>query len=151
MPRSRLLSSLVLAFLATVATACSEKLDSGGTCPVLCPEQGVDIETVELSPVVVDTTLTGLVPRGTERFLLLAARGDTLETRGVLRYDSLVARTRRIGSDTTTFPIIKVDTAYVRIRIDTTALLAAANVTIDAYDVDTTGVADSATAPILPE
>ena len=149
MPRSRLLSSALLALVATVATACTEKLESGGACPALCPEQGVDIQTVELSPVILDTALTGLVPRGTERLLLLAIRGDTLETRAVLRYDSLFARTRRVGSDTTTYPVVKLDSAYVRFRVDTTALLDAATITIDAYDVDTTGVSDTASAPVL--
>ena len=149
MPRSRLLSSVLLALVATVATACTEKLESGGACPALCPEQGVDIETVEISPVVLDTALTGLVPRGTERFLLLAVRGDTLETRAVLRYDSLFTRTRRVGTDTTTYPIVKVDSAYLRFRVDTTALLDASSITIDAYDVDTAGVPDTASAPVL--
>ena len=149
MPRSRLHSALLLALVATVATACTEKLESGAACPALCPEQGVEIETVELSPVVLDTALTGLVPRGTERLLLLAVRGDTLETRAVLRYDSLLARTRRVGSDTTTYAIVKVDSAYLRVRVDTTALLGAASITIDVYDVDTAGVPDTASAPLL--
>lgn len=149
MPRSRFLTSVLVACLAMAASACSEKLESGGACPALCPEQGLDIETAELSPVVLDTALTGLVARGTERFLLLADRGDTLQTRAVLRYDSLFARTRRVGTDTTTFAIVKVDSAYLRFRVDTSALLDAASLTVDAYDVDTAGVPDTASAPVL--
>lgn len=149
MPRTRFPFFALLALVATLATGCTEQLESGGTCPALCPEQGVNVETVVVSPVVLDTTLTGLVPRGTEQYLLLAVRGDTLETRAVLRYDSLFTRTRRVGSDTTTFPIVKVDSAYVQASVDTTSLLGAESITIDAYNVDTSGVLDTAAAPIV--
>ena len=146
----RLLRSTFLLLGALVLGACTEKLESGAACPSLCPQRELDIVTAELSPVVLDTTVRGTVPFGTEPWLLLARRGDSVETRAVLRFDTLPNRARHAASgDTTSVAITKLDSAYLRIRLDTTGTVATAPITIAAYDVDTTGVPDTATAPLL--
>ena len=146
----RLLRSTLLLLGTLVLGACTEKLESGAACPSLCPQRELDIVTTELTPVVLDTTVRGTVAFGTESWLLLARRGDTVETRAVLRFDTLPRRARHSASgDTTSVAITKLDSAYLRLRLDTTGTIATAPITIVAYDVDTTGVPDTATAPLV--
>jgi hypothetical protein len=143
----RSLRSALALLVVVFGAACSEKLDGGGACPSLCPEPNLEIETVELTPVVLDTALARLTPLGNEPLLLLTTRGDTAETYAVIRFDTLPPRAGR-ERDTTTIAITKLDSAYLRMRLDTTSIIATAPITIDVYDVDTTDVADTATAPI---
>jgi hypothetical protein len=132
---------LVLAALAVVA-ACGEKLD-GGSCPVLCPEQILPVQEVVLDAVTLDTTLGNFPLLGTEPGLLLASFGDTLQTRGVARYDSLAKTYVENG---TTKDITAVDSSRIFIRIDTTAVNFTGDVTLELYDVDTTATDTNTTA-----
>ena len=143
----RSLRSALALLVVAVGAACSEKLDGGGACPSLCPEPSLEIETVELTPVTLDTALARLTPLGNEALLLLTARGDTAETYAVIRFDTLPPRAGR-ERDTTTIAITKLDSAYLRMRLDTTTIIATAPITIDLYDVDTSGVSDTATAAV---
>jgi hypothetical protein len=129
----RLFATAVL-FLSMLS--CSEKLDSSGVCPVLCPQIGDDVQNVILDAVVVDTTVPALSGLGTEPSLFLASRGDSLDTRVVLRFDSLPATFVPTGGTET--PLTTVDSAYVRLFLDTLSIKGAEPVTIEAYDVDTT-------------
>src|SRR3954469_137814 len=89
------LSSIMPRLLATAAlfcsiSSCSENLDSSGVCSVLCPPIGGNVQTVTLDgAVVLDTTVQSFSGLGTEPTLLLAQRGDTLDTRVIIRFDSL--------------------------------------------------------------
>ena len=58
-------------------------------CSVLCAPIGGDVQNITIDAVVLDTTVQALSGLGTEPGLLLAARGDTLDTRVVIRFDSL--------------------------------------------------------------
>ena len=144
------LSSLLPRLLAIAAlfvsiSSCSEKLDSSGACPVLCPPIGGDVQNLTLDAVVLDTTVQAFSGLGAEPTLLLAARGDTLDTRVVIRFDSLPTTFVAAG-DTTHRPISSVDSAYLQLRLDTLSIKGANPVTIEAYDVDTTANDTSTTA-----
>jgi len=145
------LSSFLPRLLATAAlfvliSSCSENLDSSGACPVLCPPIGGDVQNITIDAVVIDTTVPSLSGLGTEPGLLLAARGDTLDTRVIIRLDSLPATFIPAGD--TARPITTVDSAYLQLRIDTLSIKGAGPVTIEAYDVDTTAN-DTSTAAVL--
>ena len=145
------LSSFLPRLLATAAlfvfiSSCSENLDSSGACPVLCPPIGGDVQNITLDAVVIDTTVPALSGLGTEPALLLAARGDTLDTRVIIRLDSLPATFIPLGD--TARPITSVDSAYIQLMVDTLSIKGAASVTIEAYDVDTTAN-DTSTAAVL--
>ena len=145
------LSSNLPRLLATAALfvsvlSCSENLDSSGVCPVLCPAIGGEVKNITIDAVVIDTTVPSLSGLGTETGLLLAARGDTLDTRIIVRFDSLPA-TYKPAADTTQ-SIVTVDSAYIQFTLDTLSIKGAAPVTIEAYDVDTTAN-DTSTAAVL--
>jgi hypothetical protein len=146
------LSSLLLRSLATAAlflavSSCSENLDSSGVCAVLCPPVGGDVQNITLdAAVVLDTTVQSLSGLGTEPVLLLASRGDTLDTRVVIRFDSLPATFLPTGD--TARPITSVDSAYIQLRIDTLNIKGGGPFTIEAYDVDTTAN-DTSSAAII--
>ena len=61
--------------------ACSEKLEAGKSCPLLCPEQAITLLDTIIDAAVSDTTVTGLPSIGNEGYLMLASHGDTVETR----------------------------------------------------------------------
>ncbi|MCC6319207.1 MAG: hypothetical protein IT361_16155 [Gemmatimonadaceae bacterium] len=141
--RSPRLALLGLALLGM--TACREDLDGGAACPVLCPGQNVVVTDTVIDAVVFDTVVTGIPSLGAEGALLLAARGDTIDTRVVLRFDSLTTRITRNGGDSA---ITAIDSAYLLLRVNPTRTRVSAPVRIDLYDVDTTA-ADTATAAVL--
>ncbi len=145
------LSSLLPRSFATAAlfiavSSCSENLDSSGVCAVLCPPVGGDVLNITLDAVVLDTTVQALSGLGTEPTLLLASRGDTLDTRVIIRFDSLPSRFTPSGD--TAQAIASVDSAYIRLRIDTLHIKGDGPFTIEAYDVDTTAN-DTSTAAVI--
>jgi len=144
--------SAILASALAIAS-CSEKLENDAGCPILCPDQSGSVQNVTLDAVVLDTTIASLSGLGTEQGLLIASRGDSLDTRAIIRYDSLPARYQPNASDTTTAAVSLVDSAYLAMRVDTSSLKMTDPVTLEAYDVDTTytdpTVADTSTAVIL--
>ena len=146
------LSSNLPRLLATAAlfasiSSCSENLDSSGACPILCPPIGGNVQNITLDAAVeVDTTVQALSGLGTEQGLLLANRGDTLDTRVIVRFDTLPETFIPAGD--TARPITSVDSAYVQFRLDTLSIKGAEPVTIEAYDVDTTAN-DTSTAAVL--
>jgi hypothetical protein len=145
------LSSNLPRLLATAALfvsilSCSENLDSSGVCPVLCPAIGGEVKNITIDAVVIDTTVPSLSGLGTEAGLLLASRGDTLDTRVVVRFDSLPEKFTPTGD--TAQEITFADSAYIRFSLDTLSIKGAEPVTIEAYDVDTTAN-DTSTAAVL--
>jgi len=136
----------ISAALFVSISSCSENLDSSGVCDVLCPSIGGSVQTVTIDAVLVDTTVQALSGLGTEPALLLANRGDTLDTRVVIRFDSLPQKF--IPKSDTSQAILSVDSAYILLRLDTLDIKGSDVVTIEAYDVDTTAN-DTSTADVL--
>jgi hypothetical protein len=130
--------------IVAVAAGCTENLDSSAGCPALCSDQAGDIATITIDPVVLDTTVSALTGQGTEVSMLVATRGDTVDSRAVIRFDSIPERFAKSTLDTATTEITTVDSARLRLRIDTTGAKIPTLVTIDAYDVNT-DAADSLT------
>lgn len=145
------LSSLLLRSFATATlfvgiSSCSENLDSSGVCAVLCPPVGGDVRNIVLDAVALDTTVNSLSGLGEEPALLLALRGDTLDTRVIIRFDSLP--TTFVPTGGTAQNITTVDSAYIQLRVDTLSIKGSGPFTIEAYDVDTTAN-DTSTAAVL--
>jgi hypothetical protein len=112
------------------------------------------VQNVTLDATTIDTTVASVSGIGTEFGLLVANRGDSLDTRAIIRFDTIPARFAPLAADTTTQAVTLVDSAQLAIRVDTSALKVTGTVTIEAYDVDTTvtpdsTVADTLTAPLL--
>jgi hypothetical protein len=143
---SLLLRAVGSAALLVSFASCTENLDSSAVCNVLCPAVGGEIQNITLDAVVLDTTVQALSGLGTEPALLLASRGDTLDTRVVIRYDSLPSNFTP-ASDTAR-PITSVDSAYILFTLDTLSIKGPGPVTIEAYDVDTVAP-DTLTAAVL--
>jgi len=137
---------LLTAALFASISSCSENLDSSGACPILCPPIGGDVQNITIDAVVIDTTVQSLSGLGTEAGLLLADRGDTLDTRVILRFDSLPEKFTPTGDSSRA--IATVDSAYILVKLDTLSIVGPGPVTIEAYDVDTTAN-DTSTAAVL--
>lgn len=136
----------LLACVVGTVVACEEDLNGTAGCPSLCPEQNlVSKDTLLETFIGVDTTIVGYPAIGTEALLLVASRGDTLDARAVIRFDSLTQEFSRGGSDST---IYTVDSSAVVVVLDTTGTKATAPVTVEVYDVDT-AVVDTATSVAL--
>jgi hypothetical protein len=142
MPRT-----LAAAALFFSIASCSENLDSSGVCKILCSQVGGNVQTVTLDgAVVLDTTVESFSGLGTEPSLLLTQRGDTLDTRVIVRFDSLPETFSPAGDSAR--PISTVDSAYILLHVDTLSIKGAGPVTIEAYDVDTTAN-DTSSAAVL--
>lgn len=140
---------LVVACAAIAAGACSEKLDNTSGCPELCPGQGIDVINTTIDGVVFDTTVGASAPFGSEPFMLLASRGDTLDSRVIIRFDSIPQRYRKAAAETTTTAITTVDSAYVQLKLELAERQMSGPLTVSAYDVDTTEN-DTSVAALLP-
>ena len=125
---------LVFAMLVALVTAsCTEKLEAGKSCPLLCPEGALDLRDTTIEAVPFDTTVSGLPSIGNEDFLLLANHGDSLETRVIVRYDTL-PQSYHIGTNDST--VTHVDSAYIRAPIARdTSRKPTAPLTIEVYDL----------------
>ena len=136
---------VVLAFIASgVIAACTEDFQGGAACPALCPEQNVTVFDTVVDPVVIDTTIFGFPTHGTETEMLLARRGDTVDTRPVIRYDSLPIFYNSGATNGDTI-IEVVREPYLKLRLNRLASKFTQPVTFDLFDVDTT-TGDSAFA-----
>ncbi|HEY3286483.1 MAG TPA: hypothetical protein VGJ96_05085 [Gemmatimonadaceae bacterium] len=146
-PRRAFLTLAAVLFAAT-AGACSEQLDAGSACPSLCPGLAVPLKDTVLSPVVAyDTTLVGYPSVGSEEGIPLAWRGDTLDVRGVLRFDTLAQR--YTPPNDTSRPVTRVDTAVLRMRLNLTQSRLPSWVRFEVYDVDDTTASDNDTPALL--
>jgi hypothetical protein len=144
---NRRLSPLLAVVLAAGAGACAESLDGGAGCPRLCPAQAVTVQDTVINPVLqFDSTFTGYPEIGAEQELLLATRGDTLEVRGVIRFDT-IATTYTPPNDTTSV-ITQVDSAFLTLVVDTAHARLPNSIRFELYDVDDTVAPDTAAAPI---
>src|SRR5688572_27678030 len=135
---------LALLVAGTVA-ACTEDFDGGAACPALCPEQNVVVFDTTIDPVELDTTVSPFPTHGTEPELFLARRGDTVDVRPVVRFDSLPSFYNS-GSTAGDTIITVIDSPYVKLQINLAdSRFSQQPVTIDVFDVDTT-TGDSAFA-----
>jgi hypothetical protein len=131
---------------AVGVTACTDQLESGAGCPLLCPTQEIVLRDTIIEAVALDTTVHGFPPVGQEVYHLLASRGDTLQTRVVFRFDTL-PRTWRPSASPNDTAISRVDSAHLRLRLRYPVPNPSLPVTIEAYDVDSIGhLADADTS-----
>ncbi|CAN5679955.1 hypothetical protein BH23GEM1_BH23GEM1_04890 [soil metagenome] len=142
------IAPLALACVALAAAACGEKLESTVGCPDLCPGQGIELINVTIDPVIFDTTVTAVGAFGEEPFMLLASRGDTLDSRVIIRFDSLPQKYQRTAADTG-IEITTVDSAFLQLRLDLSEKQIAGAITVSAFDVDT-DANDTSVAALLP-
>ena len=141
--RNRVLAMALLTTVVSTIVACKEDLAGTAGCPSLCPEQNVVSKDTTLEAFIeIDTTVTGYPVIGTEAVLLVASRGDSLDARAVMRFDTLTQRFTRGGADSAIYVL---DSSMVTVRLDTTGTKATQPVTVELYDVDTTA-ADTATS-----
>jgi hypothetical protein len=99
------LGVVVLATVVSSIVACREDLNGSAGCPSLCPEQRVESQDTTLQAFVAIDTIVGYPPIGTETRLLLASRGDTLDARAVMRFDTLTQQFSRGGTDSTIYAL----------------------------------------------
>lgn len=133
-----------------VMSGCTEKLDGSAGCPLTCTDQSVQLQTVTLDAVAVDSTVLGGLGKGTEPQMLLANRGDTLDTRVIIRFDSLPS-TSKTNLAATPVPIVYLDSAVLTLQIDSAAFAVGTPVSISVYDVDdSTAVDDTSAAAVAP-
>ena len=143
MLRKRILTLLTVAIAVTAIAACGENLDAGKSCPLLCPQQAISLADTTIFAVELDTTVVGLPPIGHEAYLMLASHGDTLETRAIVRFDTLPQSYTKSTIDSV---ITHLDSAILVTPIAKPDSLhrPKAPVTIEAYNVDTVGTDTSA-------
>ena len=150
--RSRVV--VLVGFIAAVsAAACTEKLESGAACPLLCPQQSVQLKDTVVDAVAIDSTQPGYPPIGQENELLLAARGDTLDTRVIVRFDTLPKAFTNATTPADSV-INAVDSARLQVILDSlvipsTPAKPTVPVTIELYDVDGPAT-DTVAADLLP-
>lgn len=131
----------LMAAMAVAFGACDEQINGGAACPALCPGQQAQLRDTTFFAVAFDTTIAGFPAVGAETRFFLANMGDTLQTAGVIRFDSLPTTFRRANS-TTDSVIIAVDSAYLRLSILTGDTVGLAT-TVDVYDVDLDGAEEA--------
>ncbi|HEU4988659.1 MAG TPA: hypothetical protein VFT41_02605 [Gemmatimonadaceae bacterium] len=144
LPRSRIFALLTAALAVAAVAACSDNLESNSACPLLCPGQQVTLHDTTLDAVIVDSSVSGFPALGEEPYLLVSTRGDSLDARAIIRFDSLPSTFTRTNSpvDTT---IVGVDSSFLMLRVDTTAKRPGAPITVRVYDVDTKNPDSTAT------
>ena len=102
----------VIAAVAVAFGACDEQLDSGGACPSLCPQPSGQIRDTTFVAIALDTSIAGFPTQGLETELYIASLQDTLQTRGVIRFDSL-PKTFRHNNTAVDSAIVAIDTGSV--------------------------------------
>lgn len=125
---------LLAALMVGGVVACGEELESGAACPILCAGQDVAVFDTTFEAVSFDTTVLGIPGFGTEGSLYLASRGDTLDVRAVVRFDSLPSTFSKGGGDSA---ITRLDSAYLALIVNATATRVRGSVRVDLFDVDT--------------
>lgn len=142
--------ALVALPLVAALGACTEDLQTGSTCPVLCPGQGLEIrDTVLEGFIVIDTNLVGFPFQGSEDPLVLAAWTDTMDIRVVARFDSLTRQFQQINNPAPT-EITKLDSAYITLVLSASEVPTPSQWAIDVYNVYEPTVDDTVPAQTIP-
>ena len=153
---ARIVSRMLMltGFAAAVSlAACGEKLESGAGCPILCPTPDVQLRDTTVEAIAVDSSLAAFPAIGEEQPLLLAARGDTLDTRVIFRFDSL-SKSFPHPSTPADSIVNHIDSAMIRVVLDTATIagvpaLPTSPVTVEMYDVGG-AASDTVAADYLP-
>jgi hypothetical protein len=131
--------AILLGLVASTLTiaACSDKLESGKSCPLLCPEQAISLKDTVIDALFGDTTVLGVPSIGNEVFLMLSSHPDTFDSRAIIRYDTI--QQDFTGASSTDSTITEVDSAILVMPIapNDTLRKPTAPITLEAYDVDT--------------
>lgn len=140
-----------VAIAITALVGCDEKEVGSQSCPILCPEQSVTVKDTTLDAVASDTTIDNFPTFGAAAQLVIALAGDTLDSRAIIRFDSIATDYLPVGFtiDSARRPITNPDSVNLLLRVDTLHSRVSANFTLDLFDVDTL-VADSVTAALIP-
>jgi hypothetical protein len=125
------------------ALACSEDLTGGNTCPSLCPTENIPLQEVVIEPVAVAASAGDFPLRGREAGLWIASRGDSLDVRAIIRFDTV---TSTYSVNNTASPIESLDSAHVHVRFSLVDVGWTGDITLEAYDVDATAADTSSTA-----
>ncbi len=141
---------VAVALMGLAATGCTEKLDGSAGCPLTCVDQAVNVTTVTLDAVQTDSTVLGGLGLGTEPQMLVANRGDTLDTRVEIRFDTLPSRNKATVSDTGT-AVTFLDSAYLKLHVDSSAAKLTVPVNIAVYDVDDSTAANDTSASVVAQ
>ncbi|HEY6218523.1 MAG TPA: hypothetical protein VIV65_00615, partial [Gemmatimonadaceae bacterium] len=146
-PRFKLIAPLAALATALIVAACSEDVQGGSACPLLCPQDQPPLQEVILDAITYDTSIASFPDIGVEPTLILAHAGDTLDARIITRYDTLPTKYTFSGNDST---ITHLDSAWiqaVRVPGDSVVKRIEDSATIEVYDV--TGAGNDTTAATL--
>lgn len=137
---------LLATIVVPLGSACTESIDGGAACPLLCPGGENQFRDTIVDVVTLDTTVGDFPTSRLLGQLLLANRGDTVQTSVVVRYD-VVPTTFRFNGDGDTVAITSIDTAWIHFMLDKSESRGDGPVTIEAFDVDT-AASDSVAAVV---
>lgn len=142
---------LVLALpLVAAVGACTEDLQTGRSCPLLCPGQGIEVKDTILDNIVVlDSSLVGFPFQGSEEPLLMARLGDSLDVRPVVRFDTLTRTFLRSGVATPE-TITDLDSAFVNVFLTASTVPTPAQWFIDIYNVWDSTLVDTVRGQLIP-
>jgi len=143
--RFKALSLFAVLLTTALVVSCSEDIQGGSACPLLCPQDAPPKQDTVIDAVTFDTSIASFPPLGFEPTLLVARLGDTVDARIVTQYDTLPAVS---GSDS----IKEIDSAYVtapRCSPDSVVTFKD-SATVEVYDV-TDAVGDTVTSALLAQ
>jgi hypothetical protein len=148
--RSRLAALGAVSLLA-LAAACTEKIEAGAACPVLCPIENEAVRDTIIEAVALDSTLGGYPFPGEQPFLLVELQPgrDSIDVRSVIRFDSLPSKFFPSGG-ADSLAITKVDSSFLILHVDTLTRRTIGKTTLEAYDVDTADLVDTTVAALAP-
>lgn len=136
--------------LAAAVGACTEDLQTGASCPLLCPGQEIEVrDTIIDNIIVLDSSLVGFPFQGSEEPLLLARLGDSLDVRSVVRFDTLTRTYQPSGSEIPE-PIAMLDSAFVNVFLRASSVPTPAQWFIDIYNVWDSTLVDTLPRQLLP-
>lgn len=118
-----------------VVASCTEKLSGGAACASLCPEQNLQAKDTTIFPLDLDSTIVGFPSLGSDPYLAVMARGDSVQTGGIVRFDSLRTVLPVVTGGATVRDIVSIDSASLTITLASKAI-ATDRVTVDLYDVE---------------
>ncbi len=142
---------LVLAIPMVAAVgACTEDLQTGRSCPLLCPGQEIEVrDTIIDNIVVLDSSLVGFPFQGSEEPLLMARLGDSLDVRPVVRFDTLTRTFLPTGSSIPE-AITDLDSAFVNVFLTASTVPTPAQWFIDIYNVWDSTLVDTVPGQLIP-
>ena len=134
-PRPRLAFVTAVLALAALLGGCSEDLETSVGCATLCP--GTDVKSIELTldAIAEERVVPGIVETGAETLLPLIDRKDTVQTRAVLRFDTLLTKYSLRNTDSL-LPIDSVIKARILLSLDRGRSTVQDTVYLEAYDID---------------